>query len=81
LTGLLYYIDYINEDPIFVGIAFFVGTIIGAIINLKKIGKWALKRTGIANLLILAFTLIAFFFLGLNPYASKSPFYLLDLVT
>ena len=74
LTGLLYYIDYINKDPIFVGIAFFIGMIIGAIINLKKIGKWGPKRTGIINLLTLAFALIGLFFLGFNPYVSTIPF-------
>jgi glycoside/pentoside/hexuronide:cation symporter, GPH family len=55
-------------------IAFFLGVIIGAIINLKKIGKWGPKRTGITNLLVLAFALIILFLVGLNPYLSTIPF-------
>jgi len=74
LTGILYYVDYINEEPIFIGIAFFLGVVIGAITNLKKIGKWGPKRTGITNLLILAFALIGLFFVGLNPIVSTIPF-------
>ncbi|NHJ26135.1 MAG: MFS transporter [Candidatus Lokiarchaeota archaeon] len=76
-TGLLYYIEYVNQTPIYVIITFLLGIITGTIINLKKIIKWQPKKTGIYNLIILAAGVTGLFFFGTNPIISAIPFFLI----
>ena len=74
-TGLLYIIDYIISDPLYIVIGFLLGFIIGAIVNLKEISVWQPKKTGIINLLVLACATILLFFVGRNPIISSVPFF------
>ncbi|MFX0009256.1 MAG: MFS transporter [Candidatus Hermodarchaeota archaeon] len=69
-TGLLYYIQYVNQAPLYAVITFLLGLIIGALINLKKIKTWQPKKTGMINLLVAAIGLLSLFFGGRDPIIS-----------
>jgi len=77
--GLLYYIDYniAGQSPLFIVLAFILGILVGAVINLKRITIWQPKKTGIINLLLLAMGLIILFFIGQNSLFSSIPFFII----